>query len=393
MGGTGLIIRCCMNRVLVAGIIPDGPAHKSKRISLNDDLVAIESRPVNGLSHIQIASMLAGDVGSQVLLTLSPPNEGGNHPSRAYNVYLCREYLHTHTEDVSERKINHIDTPDRVARYNSQPISKSTWAEAEASELETQQPSIRHFAGELITVWRRIATMRARYRRLRSALHDRLLLLGWSAFSDPKPMCIPGQAPSSTEDGLCNVLVERLPYLIEDKKQKLEGAVRHTRTCNPHLSVAQDCSITADFVLYSPACKSQEPVETFDRANGTLTPSLPCIGHVGFSLSSPPLPLNASRSAGQSGLSVHGFLRRVMSLWIAVVWAKQGLQRDIRRNANRSRSRLLTCFWKHWQKNCSRHYWNILNVCDDERTRNRIKSRVWSAFVRLKEGEFKHHRI
>ena len=72
--GAGIILHCnSRGLMVVAGLVPAGPAEKSGKISINDILVSVNSVPVSLFTYEQVVDMLLGPVDSLLTLSFRPP--------------------------------------------------------------------------------------------------------------------------------------------------------------------------------------------------------------------------------------------------------------------------------------------------------------------------------
>ena len=74
-GGTGIMLHCnSRGYMVIAGLVPSGPAEKCGKIRINDILVSVNGAPVSILSYEKVVDMLIGPVDSVVTLCIRSPH-------------------------------------------------------------------------------------------------------------------------------------------------------------------------------------------------------------------------------------------------------------------------------------------------------------------------------
>ena len=426
-GGTGLVVRCSSARVLVAGLIPGGPAHRSQLISLNDTLLAINCKPIAGFSHIQIASMLAGDVGSSVLLTFMPQDSKSETVRRAYDVYLCREQL---TSSAALPKIELESSNYHELGSNAEPVLQSMDA------VPTPVWSSRsHLAAGFMYTWKRFWFLRARYRRLRTACLTKLLRYGWDAFCHAKPMngiLDWNDLGSALDEGNGAVDGQVVCPEIEKVRRNLDHIIGPLPEIHQQMAVFTDHSIDSgslicsqplmwqeqrsrsvfcdDFVAKSPSSPTAQP-HPFSQAKPVMENNMA----EGKFLEEQSLPAPCSnlidrlrkyfglmrqnwaresiirratcQSQGNRNLNFRS-MPAIMLHWSLATCVRSGQRKVLHRCFKRRQGRLLRLSWNIWCENsisCSFEGWK---TDKSEMMKRKLKLRVLAAFTIIQDGEF-----
>lgn len=91
--GIGVVLERSPGGVIIKNLVPQGPAAKSGKININDEIIEIEGQSANELDFTEIMQMLRGPSGSKVNLTLAR-----EHLPEKIPVTLTREAIPV-TED------------------------------------------------------------------------------------------------------------------------------------------------------------------------------------------------------------------------------------------------------------------------------------------------------
>ena len=167
--GTGLIIQCVAQRKLVAGMILGGPAYNSKKIAVNDTLLAIDSVPVSCCSHLQIAAMLSGAADTSVVLLLEPAPDSQSKFHQQHLVTLIRQRLSGQPmPNDNELGANH--------RFTTAPYYLNS-----ESTSSSNHPATKSTLYACTHRWAALTELRIRFRRLRAAIAARLVRICWTA--------------------------------------------------------------------------------------------------------------------------------------------------------------------------------------------------------------------
>lgn len=105
--GVGITMQEKANGVYVTALVDNGPAAKSGQVKLNDQVLAIDGKPITGEAFEKIMEMIRGKAGTPVTLLLQRQEIVNNRPvSKQLTVTLTREELTVNEDrvDVSYEK-------------------------------------------------------------------------------------------------------------------------------------------------------------------------------------------------------------------------------------------------------------------------------------------------